>query len=235
MYGNYHQEPDYPAALSHLSHLDAEELKELLNNDDKFEDMMKDIKQFKDLETEKEMLIASNKSLAEFNLSKEPQLQEGKRRLMELSEKGEAISQRVESKLSEIRQRSGNSALETTLALLQTAAAETEEESEKIAEKFLDGELEVDDFLETFDSRRKLMHLRRVKADKMTELMSTRRRHAPPPPSSQLSGIGRTPPHHMGGPSSYYPLPPTAASSVPYPLGPVNMPLPAPFGASSFA
>lgn len=38
-------EPDIPAALGLLSHLDNEELKELLNNDGKFEDVVKDIQQ----------------------------------------------------------------------------------------------------------------------------------------------------------------------------------------------
>jgi ESCRT-I complex subunit VPS37 len=45
MYGNYQKEPDYPAALGLLSHLNLEELTELLNNDSKFDDMMKDVKQ----------------------------------------------------------------------------------------------------------------------------------------------------------------------------------------------
>lgn len=39
------QEPDIPAALGLLSHFDNDELKELLNNDGKFEDIVKDIKQ----------------------------------------------------------------------------------------------------------------------------------------------------------------------------------------------
>lgn len=39
------QEPDIPAALGLLSHLDNDELKELLNDDGKFEDIVKDIKQ----------------------------------------------------------------------------------------------------------------------------------------------------------------------------------------------
>ena len=45
MYSNYQREPDFPAALGLFSHLNAEELKELLNDDSKFDDMMKDVKQ----------------------------------------------------------------------------------------------------------------------------------------------------------------------------------------------
>lgn len=39
------QEPDIPAALGLLSHLTNDELKELLNDDSKFEDIVKDVKQ----------------------------------------------------------------------------------------------------------------------------------------------------------------------------------------------
>ena len=38
-------EPDIPVAISHLSSLGTDELKELLNDDEKFEEMIKDNKQ----------------------------------------------------------------------------------------------------------------------------------------------------------------------------------------------
>lgn len=38
-------QPDYPAALGLLTHLNSEELKELLNDESKFEAVLKDIKQ----------------------------------------------------------------------------------------------------------------------------------------------------------------------------------------------
>lgn len=205
-------EPDIPAALGLLSHLTNDELKELLNNDGKFEDIVKDIKQFKDLETEKEMLMASNRSLAEFNLSKQPELQEGKQMLKELSEKGTKLCTSVKEKLDEIREKSGEMTVDTALDLLQTAATEIEEESETIAEKFLAGDMEVDEFLEQFLSRRKLMHLRKVKVDKLRELIRKSR-------------------SVTGGPG--YPIAsnfPGIAPSVPYPTGPVSMPMPVPSG-----
>jgi hypothetical protein len=45
MFCNYRKEPDYPAAQWELSHLHLEELKELLDNDSKLYDMVKDVKQ----------------------------------------------------------------------------------------------------------------------------------------------------------------------------------------------
>ncbi|KOC65810.1 Vacuolar protein sorting-associated protein 37B [Habropoda laboriosa] len=206
------QEPDIPAALGLLSHQTNDELKELLNNDEKFEDIVKDVKQFKDLETEKEVLMASNRSLAEFNLSKQPELQECKQILKELSEKGNRLCTSVKEKLDEIKEKSGQMTVDTALDLLQTAAAEIEEESETMAEKFLAGDMEVDEFFEQFLSRRKLMHLRKVKVDKLREL--TRKSHF-------TTG------------SSGYPVAsnfPGLAPSIPYPTGPVSMPMPVPSG-----
>lgn len=46
--------------------------------------------------------MASNTSLAEFNLSKQPELQEGKQILKELSEKGNRLCISVKEKLEEI-------------------------------------------------------------------------------------------------------------------------------------
>lgn len=202
------QEPDIPAALGLLSHLTNDELKELLNDDSKFEDILKDVKQFKNLETEKELLMASNTSLAEFNLSKQPELQEGKQILKELSEKGSRLCTSVKEKLDEIKNKSGEMTADTALDLLQTAAAEIEEESETIAEKFLAGDMEVDEFLEQFLSRRKLMHLRKVKVDKLRELI--RKSH------TTAGGSG-------------YPIASnfrSIAPAIPYPTGPISMPMP---------
>lgn len=63
---------------------------------------------------------------------------------------------------------------DTALALLQAAAAEMEEESEKIAQDFLSGDLDIEDFLTRFAEFRKIMHLRKVKAEKMSELVNRR-------------------------------------------------------------
>lgn len=46
MYSNFQApEPDLTAAMGLLTHLNIEELKEILNDDSKFEDMIKDVKQ----------------------------------------------------------------------------------------------------------------------------------------------------------------------------------------------
>ncbi|XP_050537234.1 vacuolar protein sorting-associated protein 37B [Daktulosphaira vitifoliae] len=206
-----------------MSHLTPSELREILNDEEKFEQYAKEIKTSKDGDTEKEMLIASNRSLAEFNLTKEPELSDGKVKLRELYEEGEKLYNSVLEKVNILKGHKSSTNPETILALLQTAACETEEESDKMAEKFLSGDIELDGFLEDFVNQRKNMHLRKAKSDKMAELL--RRRN-----SSYRSSIENVTNKIIGYPQPGYSQQPyfQPNNSVPYPSMPVNMPMPMP-------
>ena len=96
-----------------------------------------------------------------------------------------------------------------------------------IAEKFLDGDLDVEEFLEQFTSRRKLMHLRRVKADKMSEIVT--KRSSLSSSSNSVHQSPAVPARNFGGPGYYHQ---SAFSAVPYPIGAINvMPMPGMFSA----
>ncbi|XP_054722586.1 vacuolar protein sorting-associated protein 37B-like [Uloborus diversus] len=167
--------PDYNPATGKLHHMTTEELKKLLNDDEQLESMIKDLQQVKNLEAEREMLLASNKSLAEYNLSQEPLLINLKGDIVSKHKELQSCKGRVQKKKQKLDDITKNMCLETTLALLQTAAAEAEEESESLADNFLTGEIGVDQFLESYLSKKKVSHLRRVKSEKMTELLNQAR------------------------------------------------------------
>ncbi|KAL4712376.1 hypothetical protein ACJJTC_001537 [Scirpophaga incertulas] len=209
-------EPAITAAMGLLDHLNSDELKEILNDDNKFDAILKDVKQVKDWDVEKEMIIASNRSLAEFNLTKEPELENLKEQVIIKSETGEQLCTHIQELLEEYKTKSAGISADTTLALLQTSAAETEEESDNIAQEFLSGKIDAENFLEKFEPIRIKMHLRKFKAEKMQELLK----------SGQISqGNGYSKP--------YLPYPsygPPSVSNVPYPVGPLNMPMPGMYG-----
>lgn len=109
--------------------------------------------------------------------------------------------------------------LETALALLQTAASEIEEESDTNAKKFLDREIELDDFLDQFLVKRELMHMRLVKAEKLSKILQR------DPSLSNIPNYINAPPVNIN--TGYFPgVPNNLPSSVPYPIGPPAVPYP---------
>lgn len=92
---------------------------------------------------------------------------------------------------------------ETMLDILKASAAESEEKSDKIAEDFLDSSLTMDEFLDQFKSVRMEMHLRKLKVDKMQELLRY----------GDGAGNGT---HQMNYPGSNF-YGPSGHNSAPYP------------------
>lgn len=109
--------------------------------------------------------------------------------------------------------KTGDNTPETVLALLQTGAAESEESSDKSVAKLLAKESTIDEFLDEYVSTRKTMHLRKLKSEKMVELIQQQKNAA-----RASGGPGGPAPY----PSNFYNSP----GGVPYPTGPYSMPLP---------
>jgi len=176
------------SAMAKVQSVSTDELKALLNDDDKLSELIKDMPQAKHIATEKEMLLAQNKSIAQWNLSQEPKLRDAKAHLLDVFEQAEKLKAEAEEKRDQLNALTNQRSLDTTLALLQTAAAQAEEESEKIAEAFVNGETPADIFLVEFKAKRQLAHMRKLKAEKLYELMRNAARqdvnsasHPPPP------------------------------------------------------
>lgn len=197
---------------SNLSLLSSDELKDLLNDDDKLAQKVDE--SIVKLESQKVYLLSENRNKAEENIAKEPHLIEYRGKINDLLEEGKTLCSSIQEKVNLVKEKSGTSNPETALALLQAAAAEMEEESDKIADQFNEKEIPVEEFLEKFLETRKTMHLRKFKAEKMSELMRNSRQ-----PNSNNSY----------NPASFFPQPnmppyPTGGG-VPYPTGP-TMPMP---------
>uniref|UniRef100_A0A914WGP6 VPS37 C-terminal domain-containing protein n=1 Tax=Plectus sambesii TaxID=2011161 RepID=A0A914WGP6_9BILA len=180
-------------AMSQLQHLNQDEMKTYLVDDTKIDALIDNLPQVRSMPTEREMGLAHNKSLAEWNLSQEPKLNEAKQRLRATYDGALQLKQEVEGLKQRLETVSKERSLDTTLALLQAAAQGAEDDSESTAEKFLDGQLDADQFLAEFHQKRCLAHMRKVKVEKMTEILGSQQygapqssaaynRRAPPPP-----------------------------------------------------
>ncbi|XP_031566274.1 vacuolar protein sorting-associated protein 37C-like [Actinia tenebrosa] len=163
--------------MSLLQHLDKGELQEFMENDMvevNVNNVIQDLEEIKKIQQLREMLIARNRSLAEYNLSLEPKLASGRERLIESHENRETLQAQFEINKQALANLSDQYSSDTTMALLQTATVQAEEEAEKTVDKFLEREIDVDTFIRTFQSQKALHHLRKVKSEKLNELLRQR-------------------------------------------------------------
>ncbi|XP_064322271.1 vacuolar protein sorting-associated protein 37B isoform X2 [Phalacrocorax carbo] len=183
----------------------------------------------------KDMTLASNRSLAEGNLLYQPKLESLKSNLTEKYRELQVLFEAYQIKKTKLDRQSSSASLETLLALLQTEGAKIEEDTENMAEKFLDGEIPLDSFIDEYQSKRKLAHLRRVKIEKLQEMVLKGQRlpqvqpqtqprapETPPAPQDSYTSDANTPPSVVprripppppSVPAGRFPTPFTAAMS----------------------
>ncbi|XP_076364679.1 vacuolar protein sorting-associated protein 37B-like isoform X1 [Tachypleus tridentatus] len=167
--------PGYKSVSNLLQDANIEQLKRLLNEDQELNKIVRNLQQVKDIEAERETLLASNKSLAEFNLNQEPVLLEAREGLSKVYLEAMDLKNEMEENKQKYDETINQESLDTVLAILQASAAQSEEETEKLADELKRGDLLVEDFIEKFMEKRKVTHLLRVKAEKMAELLSKKR------------------------------------------------------------
>lgn len=156
---------------SKFNHLSLTQLNELLEDDAKLGQMAQEMDEAQSLQLSKEMTLAGNRSLAEANLLFQPKLDSLKTTLTQKYQELQAVMESNQLKKTKLDQQSVNASLETLLALLQAEGAKIEEETENMAESFLEGGVQQDSFIDEYLSKRKLAHLRRVKIEKLQEMV----------------------------------------------------------------
>ncbi|XP_031298443.2 vacuolar protein sorting-associated protein 37B [Camelus dromedarius] len=147
------------------------QLNELLEDEGQLTEMVQKMEETQNVQLNKEMTLASNRSLAEGNLLYQPQLDSLKARLTQKYQELQVLFEAYQIKKTKLDKQSSSASLETLLALLQAEGAKIEEDTENMAEKFLDGELSLDSFIDVYQSKRKLAHMRRVKIEKLQEMV----------------------------------------------------------------
>ncbi|NWW10820.1 VP37C protein, partial [Oreocharis arfaki] len=205
------------------------------------------IPQVQELQLEREMALAANRSLAEQNLKFQAPLETGRSDLSKKYQELQELAGRCREQKEKLEKFSAALQPQTLLDLLQVESQKVEEESEKMAEKFLEGEVPLETFLEQFSGLRKLSHLRRVRVEKLQELVRKSegsqeragdsqpplRPPPPPPPPPPHVPTDPTKPFPSGPPA--FPLPYSPAPTLPPgPTAQGALP-PAPFPGSPVA
>ncbi|XP_046398698.1 vacuolar protein sorting-associated protein 37A [Ischnura elegans] len=145
------------------------ELQRLWENEDRLEEAVLGLPEILQLQATVDELMARNEEIARETLSKQPLLESLKQSVIEkletvatLKETYESLSQKYQ-KISEMY-----SPPQIKEAMWQ-AATKSDEESERVAEEFLNGELDVEQFLDLYIEKRMLSHSRRIKEEKLSQ------------------------------------------------------------------
>lgn len=154
--------------------LNSSELRELLQNEDKMDQIIRLNEKFQELQVDREMLLATNRSLAEESLARRPRLNNGKLQLAEKYQELSNLATACWEKQSQLEARIQKHSLQTVQNLLQEEVARAEEHSEELLEKFMEGNVSLDEFLDSFQSSRKVYHIRRAQVEKMQEISKSR-------------------------------------------------------------
>ncbi|XP_041079716.1 vacuolar protein sorting-associated protein 37B-like [Polyodon spathula] len=227
-----------------FSSLTLVQLNELLEDEEKLSNMVQEMDEVQNVKLMKEMTLASNRSLAEQNLLHQPTLDRLKvqvtKKYCQLQEQFEKYQMRKTT----LDHQSSRGSIDTLLALLQAEGAKIEEETENMAEMFLEGESSLDSFIDEYQSKRKLAHLRRVKIDKLREMVLKGHRlpqaPAQAPLAPEATPAPQTPPSFSSDsnipplpmPRRAPPAPPAMSAAQPTPFtaamqsGPAPLPYP---------
>ncbi|XP_029989278.1 vacuolar protein sorting-associated protein 37C [Sphaeramia orbicularis] len=244
--------------MEKLQDLSQSELQELLDNPERVESMALESDEIQNIQLEREMALASNRSLAEQNLDKKPHLESQKEILVERYAQLESVRETYRQHCALRDGMVGQVSPEALFSRLQAEGGKTEEESELLADEFLEGSLPLDSFLERFLSLRSLAHKRRVRIEKLQEILRQRSEGNPnamtsstcasqdsvttPSPWSQQTTTTTTPSQQQNtkAQSVSYPTPSQPAASctggssgLPYSPYPVSAPNPPPVAAAA--
>ncbi|NWR67255.1 VP37C protein, partial [Bucorvus abyssinicus] len=216
-----------------------EELRELQDDAGEIERLALESREVQELQLEREMALAANRSLAEQNLKFQAPLETGRADLSSKYEELQRLTERCKEQKARLEKFSAATHPQTLLDLLQVESQKIEEESETMAEKFLEGEVPLETFLEQFAGMRKLSHLRRVRVEKLQEILRKAEasqqpgRDPQPPPPPAVPGPADSPkPQPFPAVAPSFPLPYKPAPNMP--AGPTAhgaLP-PAPFSGS---
>ncbi|KAI4485449.1 hypothetical protein M0804_006954 [Polistes exclamans] len=159
-----------------LNNLSNEELKKLNEDEDRQDEFLEKHSQLKDINTAIEDTIDLVEKTAKANAAKEPELKQLQADVTEKIQTVAVLKARYDQLIQRYNKLSEIFTPDQIKECLRQAADESHEESEKIAEDFLNGKVDVERFLSTYIECRKLGQARRTKEEKLAHQLNELKR-----------------------------------------------------------
>ncbi|EEB14800.1 odorant receptor, putative [Pediculus humanus corporis] len=161
---NYNFVSSFPELIS----LSNEELQLLNSNPDKLDDFVSSLKPCIDFNKLIESRFQDVETLAKNNLSKQGKLENVKKQIFSQMEQAKELKKSFEIKSKEFENLSQKYQPLNICHVLRLEAINSDEESEIIAEKFLNKEIDIEKFLLEYVEKRKISHIRKTKEEKLS-------------------------------------------------------------------
>ncbi|KAM0733809.1 Vacuolar protein sorting-associated protein 37A [Formica fusca] len=159
-----------------LNNLTNEELKRLGEDEDKLDDFLEKHSQIKDINAAIEDAMDWVEKTAEANAAKEPELKQLQADVTDNVKTVAVLKARYDHLIQRYNKLSEVFTPDHIKECLREAADESHEESEKIAEDFLNRKIDVERFLSTYIECRKLGQARRTKEEKLAHQLNELKR-----------------------------------------------------------
>jgi predicted nuclease with TOPRIM domain len=163
-----------------LNSCDAKQLNKYLTEDEALDILVTSMDEFHDLNSEKESLQDKNRKIAEENLTKQTVIDSLKTELTQNFKELEKSKDEYYKLLTNHNEVSVHQdmSLETIYTMLQSIATKSEDETDKLAEDFFlqddskqYNDDELNQFQKIFIESRTQSHLKKIKAEKLKELL----------------------------------------------------------------
>uniref|UniRef100_A0A8C7AJ09 VPS37A subunit of ESCRT-I n=1 Tax=Neovison vison TaxID=452646 RepID=A0A8C7AJ09_NEOVI len=164
--------PDIPDTFPELSELSVSQLTDMNDQEEILLEQFLTLPQLKQIINDKDDLVKSIEELARKNLLLEPSLEAKRQTVLDKYELLTQLKSAFEKKMQRQHELSESCSASALQARLKVAAHEAEEESDNIAEDFLEGKTEIDDFLSSFMEKRTICHCRRAKEEKLQQAIA---------------------------------------------------------------
>ncbi|XP_069681970.1 vacuolar protein sorting-associated protein 37A-like [Periplaneta americana] len=153
--------------FSELLDLTNAELEQLNQSEDRIDEFLDKLPPVQKLYKTVDDMITKNEELAKENLSKQPQLEKLQYSVRDKLETVAALKNSYENLSQEYQRLSDKYAPSNIKESLRLAALRSDEESERIAERFLGGKINVEQFVNKYVQKRTLSQTRKTKEEKL--------------------------------------------------------------------
>ncbi|OWA51652.1 hypothetical protein BV898_16126 [Hypsibius exemplaris] len=162
------------ASFDRLNQLDTDELKAIFHDPNRLDDSwISEHPIYRNLKQSRDELIAGNRSLAEFTLSREDSLNEAREKFVRSQNLLIQMKKEAEEQKRIYESRQCGRALGQVLPMLETNSEISQDTTDHLGQQLVSGAIGIDAFMVEFLSKSSESHLRRVKVEKLRHYMAT--------------------------------------------------------------